>query len=269
MDFGTYDTLRLDRRGSALVVAVERPQALNALSAQVVEDLWRLTEVLGHYGRDARWDIRGVVVTGAGGKAFVAGADIAGMQGMSAEEGEAYSRRMQDVTVRLEGLSLPVIAAVNGFALGGGCELAMACDFVYASENAKFGQPEVNLGLIPGFGGSVRLTDRVGIGMARELLYTGRLIDAEEAMRIGLVNRLFPDAQAVVDGAVATVEEMAAKSPTAVSLCKELVNAAAPLSTSEGLDLEASTFRRAFGTEDKAEGVRAFLAKERPDFPGR
>lgn len=269
MDYGTYETLTVDDQGDVLVVAVNRPKALNALAGQVVEDLWALTDVLQRVGQDGDWPIRGVIITGAGEKAFVAGADIREMMDMDAEQGEAYGRRMQDVTVRLEGLPVPVIAAVNGFALGGGCELAMACDFIYASQNAKFGQPEVNLGAIPGFGGSVRLTHRVGIGMARELIYTGRMIDAEEAHRIGLVNRLFDDADAVLEGAKATIGEIAAKSPTAVRICKRLMNDVTHLSTVEGLDAEATAFAEAFETQDRSEGMRAFLAKEKPTFPGR
>lgn len=269
MDFGTYETLIVEQDGAALVVTVDRPKALNALAGQVIDDLWALTEALMRVGEQGEWPVRGVVITGSGEKAFVAGADIVEMQGMTPEQGEAYSRRMQEVTTRLEALPVPVVAAVNGFALGGGCELAMACDFIYASRNAKFGQPEVNLGLVPGFGGSVRLADRVGIGMARELVYTGRPIDAEEAHRIGLVNRLYDDAAGVLEGAKATVAEMAVKSPVAIRICKELMNEAAPLPTSEGLDLEAKAFKVAFGTEDKAEGVRAFIAKEKPAFPGR
>lgn len=269
MDFGTYETLLVEQDGEALVVTVNRPKAMNALAGKVVDDLWALTEVLAGIGKDGDWPVRGVVVTGAGEKAFVAGADIVEMKDMTPEQGEHYSLRMQEVTTRLESLPVPVVAAVNGFALGGGCELAMACDFIYASRNAKFGQPEVNLGLVPGFGGSVRLTDRVGIGMARELIYTGRIVNAEEAYRIGLVNALFDGPADVVAGAKAVVAEMAAKSPVAIGLCKKLVDEAASLPTADGLDLEARCFRTAFGTEDKQEGVRAFVAKETPTFPGR
>lgn len=269
MEFGTYETLVVEQQGAALVVTVSRPKAMNALAGRVVEDLWALTEALSSVGSEGEWPVRGVVITGEGEKAFVAGADIVEMQGMSGEEGEAYSRRMQDVTLRLEALPVPVIAAVNGFALGGGCELAMACDFVYASRNAKFGQPEVNLGLIPGFGGSVRLARRVGIGMARELIYSGRAIGADEAYRIGLVNQVLDDPAAVVEAAKATVEELAAKSPMAVATCKRLMNDVAALSTADGLDREATAFHTAFETADKAEGVRAFVAKEKPAFPGR
>ena len=269
MDFGTYETLLVEPDGEALVVTVDRPKAMNALAGQVVDDLWELTGILAKVGEEGEWPVRGVVLTGAGEKAFVAGADIVEMTNMTPEEGERYSRRMQEVTTRLEALPVPVVAAVNGFALGGGCELAMACDFVYASRNAKFGQPEVNLGLVPGFGGSVRLVDRVGIGMARELIYTGRLVTAEEAHRIGLVNALFEGPAEVLAGAKAVIAEMAAKSPVAIGLCKTLLRQTPALSTAEGLDLEARTFRTAFGTQDKQEGVRAFVAKEKPIFPGR
>lgn len=269
MDFGTYETLLVEQDGPALVVTVNRPKAMNALAGQVIEDLWALTEVLGGIGADGDWPVRGVIVTGAGEKAFVAGADIVEMSAMSPEQGEAYSRRMQDVTLRLEALPVPVIAAVNGFALGGGCELAMACDFIYASTNAKFGQPEVNLGLIPGFGASVRLTKRVGIGMARELIFTARMIKGEEAYRIGLVNRLFDDPAALLEGAKATVGELAQKSPVAVASAKRVVDAAATMTNADGCDLEAKAFHDAFETEDKAEGVRAFVAKEQATFPGR
>lgn len=269
MDFGTYETLLVEQQDAALVVTLNRPKALNALAGQVIEDLWNLTGVLAGVGKDGDWPIRAVILTGAGDKAFVAGADIVEMSDMTAEQGEAYSRRMQDVTLRLEALPVPVIAAVNGFALGGGCELAMACDFIYASGNAKFGQPEVNLGLVPGFGGSVRLTKRVGIGMARELIFTGRMIKADEAYRIGLVNKLFDDPAAVLDGAKATVAELAAKSPVAVATCKRLLDASATMTHAEGCDLEAKAFHDAFETQDKAEGVRAFVAKEQAVFPGR
>lgn len=269
MNFGTYETLLVQQDGPALVVTLNRPKAMNALAGQVIEDLWALTEVLGGIGKDGDWPIRAVIVTGAGEKAFVAGADIVEMNNMDAAQGEVYSRRMQDVTLRLEALPVPVVAAVNGFALGGGCELAMACDFIYASANAKFGQPEVSLGLVPGFGGSVRLTQRVGLGMARELIFTGRMIKADEAYRIGLVNALFDDPAALLEGAKALVAELAAKSPVAVASCKRLVDKTATMTTADGCDVEASAFHAAFTTQDKIEGVRAFIAKEKPNFPGQ
>lgn len=270
MDLGTFETLLVEQAGDALVVTVNRPSAMNALAGQVIADLEALTvAVESQVGSDGRWPVKGIVVTGAGEKAFVAGADIVEMQTMSPHQGEAYSRRMQGVTRRLEALPVPVIAAVNGFALGGGCELAMACDWIYASRNARFGQPEVNLGLVPGFGGSVRLAQRVGIALARELILTGRMIDADEALRVGLVNRVFDDPVALLQGALDTVAELATKSPVAVASCKALMGEVLPLPVVEGLDREAQAFRRAFETEDKVEGVRAFVAKEKPTFPGR
>jgi enoyl-CoA hydratase len=267
MDWGTYKTLRVEQDGDVLLVTVDRPAALNALASQVVDDLWDLTGALA--GLAEGWPVRGVVLTGAGEKSFVAGADIVEMSAMDPDAAEAYGRRMHQVTLRLEALPVPVIAAVNGFALGGGCELAMACDFIYASANASFGQPEVALGLVPGFGGSVRLQRRVGIGMARELIYTGRRITATEAHRIGLVNAVFADVPTLLDGAKATLAEIAGKAPTAVANAKRALNSIADLGLEDGLDEEVRSFREAFGTEDSVVGRQAFVAKQAPVFPGR
>lgn len=269
MDLGSYENLLVEQRGSALLVTLNRPKALNALAGGVIDDLTALLDRLEQAVGDGAWPVRGVVLTGAGEKAFVAGADIVEMSAMTAAQGEEYSRRMQQVTLRLERLPLPVVAAVNGFALGGGCELALACDWAYASANARFGQPEVNLGLVPGFGGSVRLTRRVGIAWARELILTGRMIDAPEALRIGLVNRVVETPAEVVDAACATVDALAGISPVAVAAAKRLVDEVAVGTVEQGLDAEATAFGVAFDTQDKAEGVRAFVAKEKPAFPGR
>lgn len=171
--------------------------------------------------------------------------------------------------MRLEAVPVPVVAAVNGFALGGGCELAMACDLIYASANANFGQPEVSLGLVPGFGGSVRLQQRIGIGMARELIYTGRRINAAESHRLGLVNAVFDDRETLLAGAKATIDEIASRSAPAVANCKATINAAAGLSVPDGLDIEAHSFNLAFQTEDMREGTQAFLQKRAPKFTGR
>ena len=192
-DPGSYTTLKLDLNDGILTLTVDRPDALNALSQQVVSELWKaFTAIQDSCTHDAGWPVRGVIVTGGGGKAFVAGADIREMASMDPDSAAEYARSMQGVTLLIEKLPVPVIAAVDGFALGGGCELALACDFIYASEAAQFGQPEVNLGLVPGFGGSVRLPQRVGLGPARELIYTARRIDAAEALRLGLANRVRP-----------------------------------------------------------------------------
>ena len=269
MDFGNYRTLLVEKQGNALLVSINQPESLNALASAVVEDLHALTGVLGGIGRDAQWPVRGVIITGSGGKSFVAGANIVEMNSMDAAAAAAYGRRMHEVTLRLEALPVPVIAAVNGFALGGGCELAMACDFLYASANASFGQPEVNLGLVPGFGGSVRLQQRVGIGMARELIFTGRRIKAAEALRIGLVNQVFDDVDSLLEGARGTIEEIAAKAPTAVSNAKDAINEIAGLNIADGLEAEVRSFMKAFETADSVEGRAAFVAKRAPEFPGR
>ncbi|GHD11161.1 enoyl-CoA hydratase/isomerase family protein [Zhihengliuella salsuginis] len=270
-----YETILVTQYGPALVVTVNRPRALNALARQVVAELLDLTNRLAETlpsadeAEPGEWACRGVIVTGTGEKAFVAGADIREMSGMTPEQAEAYARDMHQVTLNLEALPVPVIAAVNGFALGGGCELAMACDFIYASANAGFGQPEVSLGLVPGFGGSVRLQQRVGVGIARELIMTGRRIDADEALRIGLVNRVFDDQAALLEAARATVGEVAGQAPTAVANAKATLNAVAHRSVADGLEIEAASFRTAFTTEDSRVGRDAFLAKESASFPGR
>jgi enoyl-CoA hydratase len=270
MQFPVYATLLTDIRDAVLTITVNRPDALNALSSRVIEDLEHcfaaVSEVLTN--DDGAWPVRGVIITGAG-KAFVAGADIREMTAMTPDEAHAYSSRMHQVTLAIEQLPVPVIAAVNGFALGGGCELAMACDLVYAASAASFGQPEVSLGLVPGFGGSVRLPQYVGPGLARELLFTGRRLNADEAKSAGLVTALFDTVGELLDGAHSTVALVARQSPAAVALVKRTLIATQGKPTVEGLAIEAESFRAAFATEDKVEGTRAFLSKEHPSFPGR
>lgn len=259
-----FDTLSLSTQGSALIVTINQPASLNALALEVVADLEKLVEHLKTLG----YEYRGVVITGAGEKSFVAGANIVQMNAMDTDAAEVYGRRMHRVTEELEALHIPVIAAVNGFALGGGCELALACDFIYASENASFGQPEVSLGLVPGFGGSVRLPRRVGLAMARELIFTGRRIKAAEALRIGLVNRVVP-AEELLACAVATIEEIAVVSPTAVANVKTVLNRVMEVDVHAGLDLEVASFRQAFDTADSVEGRAAFVEKRKAQFPGK
>ena len=259
-----FDTLTLRTQGNALIVTVDQPASLNALALEVVADLEKLVAHLNASG----FEHRGVVITGAGEKSFVAGANIVQMNAMDADAAEAYGRRMHRVTEALEALPVPVIAAVNGFALGGGCELALACDFIYASEQASFGQPEVNLGLVPGFGGSVRLPRRVGLAMARELIFTGRRIKSAEALRIGLANRVL-SAGELIDAAVATIEEIAAVSPTAVANAKQALNQVMDVDLHTALDVEVASFRKAFNTEDSVEGRAAFVEKRKAQFPGK
>lgn len=258
-----FDTLALTAQGSALILTINQPKSLNALAQEVVNDL----EAFLDWFETTGFEYRGVIITGAGEKSFVAGANIVQMNAMDADAALAYGRQMHAVTERLESLQVPVIAAVNGFALGGGCELALACDFIYASEKASFGQPEVNLGLVPGFGGSVRLPRRVGNSMARELIFTGRRIKADEALRIGLVNRVVP-ADELIDQALATIEEIAAVAPTAVANAKGAMVAMDALNTHDALLVEADSFQRAFATADSIEGRGAFVEKRSPKFPG-
>ncbi|WP_019484052.1 enoyl-CoA hydratase/isomerase family protein [Arthrobacter sp. TB 23] len=269
MQFKEYSTIQASYAQSLVTITLNRPEALNALSTQVVDDLDHLLNVLeGEFGNDDGWQVRGVVITGAGEKAFAAGADIREMTAMTPGQAWDYSTRMQALTLRLESLPVPVIAAVNGFALGGGCELALACDFIYATESASFGQPEVSLGLVPGFGGSVRLQQRVGPSQARELLFTGRRIRAEQAQRLGLVNAVFGDREALLAAAGKTIAEIAGHSPTAIAAVKETMARVEGRPTSDGLAIEADSFKQAFTTSDMREGTRAFLAKEKPAFPG-
>ncbi|MBT1001494.1 enoyl-CoA hydratase/isomerase family protein [Paenarthrobacter sp. DKR-5] len=269
---GRFDTLLVEVLDGVATVSINRPDALNALARAVIDDLAELVRRLRHnvnHAPDTGWPVRAVLLTGAGEKAFAAGADVREMAGMTPEQAFDYSRSMQEVTLALEELPLPVIACVHGYALGGGCELAMACDFIYASSSAAFGQPEVDLGLVPGFGGSVRLQRLVGPARARELILTGRRIGAEEAERIGLVNAVLGSKEELLAAARATALKIAAKSPVAVGLAKEAVRTAQGLDTAAALQGEAAVFRRAFGTADMREGTAAFLARRPPEFPGR
>ncbi|GAA2202197.1 enoyl-CoA hydratase/isomerase family protein [Sinomonas flava] len=269
-DPGSYSTLKLDLDEGILTLTVDRPEALNALSQQVVSELWKaFTAIQDSCTHDAGWPVRGVIVTGGGGKAFVAGADIREMASMGPDSAAEYARSMQGVTLLIEKLPVPVIAAVDGFALGGGCELALACDFIYASEAAQFGQPEVNLGLVPGFGGSVRLPQRVGLGPARELIYTARRIDAAEALRLGLANRVLPSRDELLAAARETLQEIAGKAPAAVGLAKQSIAGATGRPTNQGLEAEAEAFREAFTTDDMREGTAAFLEKRKAAFTGK
>jgi enoyl-CoA hydratase len=265
----TDELVLLAHDGPISTLTVNRPDALNSLSADVLRSLAAAIATLS-----ARKQTRCVIVTGAGDKAFVAGADIAAMSAMSAREGAAFARLGQSVFAALEALPMPVMAAVNGFALGGGCEIALACDFIYASEHAKFGQPEVKLGVIPGFGGTQRLARRIGLGMARELIYTGRMIGPEEALRIGLVNLVVPRRE-LIERALQTARAIAGLvpregvSPSAVSAAKRVLNVGADVDLAAAIELEADAFGACFDHEDQKEGMRAFLGKREPKFQDR
>lgn len=242
-------------------LTLSRPAALNAINSQMIAELDAAISAV-----EADASVRVVILTGAG-KAFAAGADIAEMKDYGEEEAWAFASRGQRVFARFEKLGVPVLAAINGFALGGGCELAMACDILYSSERAKFGQPEVKLGVTPGFGGTQRLPRRVGPQAAMELLFTGRIIDAAEAYRLGLVARVFPG-ESLLAEVQAVAKEIAARGPLAVAWAKEVVRAGAHLPLDHANRLEAETFGRCFGTQDQKEGMSAFLGKREPSFQG-
>ncbi|HEY9433397.1 MAG TPA: enoyl-CoA hydratase-related protein [Blastocatellia bacterium] len=259
----TLKNVLYEKKGAIAYVTLNRPKVLNALNQQTWEDLRAAFE-------DTRDDaeVRGVILTGAGDKAFIAGADISELANVTAVEAQNSSRYGQEVLNLIEDLGKPVVAAVNGFALGGGCETAMACTIRVASENAKFGQPEVKLGVIPGGGGTQRLPRLVGKGRALQLILSGEMIGAQEAYRIGLVNEVVPAAD-LITRAEAILKQIFANAPIAVKFALEAVNKGLETNLAEGLSLEAALFRLCAGTEDKKEGTQAFLQKRAAQFQGR
>lgn len=258
-----YEFLRVERKEQIAVVVINRPDKLNALNGATVGELDAAFRTLAEDE-----DVRGVVVTGAGEKAFVAGADIAELAKMGPLSGVEVSRQGQDVFRFIETMRKPVIAAVNGFALGGGLELALACHIRLASENARFGLPEVKLGIIPGYGGTVRLPRLVGRGRALEMILTGEMIGAEEAHRIGLVNRVVPQGE-LLEAAESMLRTIAANGPIAVAMALESVDRGMNTTLEDGLILESNLFGLLAATEDMREGMGAFLEKRRAEFKGR
>jgi enoyl-CoA hydratase len=256
-----YETITYTVADRIATITVNRPDKLNALNDRVIGELG---EAIDAARNDA--NVAGVIVTGAG-RAFVAGADIAELEQHGVETMKALARRGQDVFNRFESSPKPTIAAVNGFALGGGCELAMSCHVRIASDTAKFGQPEVKLGLTPGYGGTQRLPRLIGKGRALQLLMTAEMIDASEAYRVGLVNRVVPAAE-LMTAATTVMRAILANGPLAVAACIEAVNGGLDMPLGEALALEASTFGDLAGTADKREGTRAFLEKRAPSFKG-
>jgi enoyl-CoA hydratase len=255
-------SVRVEEEGHLAIVTVNRPEKLNALDASVIAGLHEAFSELESAGR-----VRCAILTGAGEKAFVAGADIASMQSMTEAEARAFAQRGHAVGELMERARFPIIAAVNGFALGGGCELALACDFIHASERARFGQPEVKLGVIPGFGGTQRLPRRIGIGRARELVYSGAVIGAEEALRIGLVNAVH--AHDVLMGKVRELAgTIAQMGPCAIAEAKRVMREGEEQELARANAIEIEGFARGFTTADQKEGMKAFLEKRAARFSG-
>ncbi|MCD5414901.1 MAG: enoyl-CoA hydratase-related protein [Clostridiales bacterium] len=257
-----YENLLFKKEEGIATITMDRPKALNALNK---ETLTEISELLDEIKKDK--DIKVLIITGNG-KAFVAGADITEMLPMTAIEGQEWSLFGQHVFNKIEELPQPVIAAVNGFALGGGCELAMACDIRIASEKAKFGQPEVSLGIIPGFAGTQRLPRLVGVGVAKELLYTGKLIDANEAYRIGLTNKVVP-VEDLLSEVNILAKQIMKPAPYAVQMCKNAVNTGMSTDLSTASKYESTLFGLTFSSDDKEEGMEAFLQKRKADFAGK
>jgi len=254
-----YENLIVEGEGQVGLLKINRPDRLNALNSKTLEEL---TSALEGFARDET--VKTVVITGEG-KAFVAGADIAEMRDMDLLESRAFSQKGQGVLDQIESLEKPVIAAVNGFALGGGCELALACDIRVASELAKFGQPEVNLGIIPGFAGTQRLARLIGEGRAMELILTGEIIDAQTALSYGLVNKVVPSDK-LLDEAMALAKKIAAKGPVAVSLAKTVIHRGLQVDQASGTAFETNAFALCFASGQAREGMSAFLEKRKPDW---
>lgn len=258
----SYQTLLTSLEHGICIITINRPDKLNALNKTVFEELNKaLDVVLGHA------EIKSIIITGAGPKAFVAGADISEFGGLNKEEAMALAKRGQDTFTRIENSPKPIVAAVNGFALGGGCELAMACHFRVASENAKFGQPEVNLGLIPGYGGTQRLVQLIGKGKAMELLMSAHMIDANEAKQLGLVNYV-TTSETLLDHTKKILDIINSKAPLAIAGCIKAANAVYDESK-DGFAIEIEEFGNASATEDMKEGTSAFLEKRKASFKGK
>lgn len=259
-----FETIKFEQIDSLGFLTVDREAKFNALNSQVLMELKEILTLL----KDNKQRLQGMIFSGAGDKAFIAGADIAEMSTMEADEAHDFSELGQEVTLLFEALPYPVIACVNGFALGGGCEMAMACDFIYATETAVFGQPEVKLGLIPGFGGTQRLARIIGRNKAKEIMYTGRNVKAKEAFELGLVVKLFATKEELMNEAKKTLAEISKNSPRAVGLAKFVMNEGIDQTIETGLVVEAKHFGDSFASYDMKEGAKAFVEKRPAIFKG-
>lgn len=257
-----YNFLKVENSGAICTMTISAPKSLNALNSAILSEIDQFLDSI-----DTRVT-RCLIITGDGEKSFVAGADISEMATLNQEQGTDFGRRGALVFRKIETLSIPVIAAVNGFALGGGCELAMACDIRICSSNAKFGQPEVGLGIIPGFSGTVRLSRLVGMGMAKQLIFTAKVIRADEALRIGLVNAVYEQA-ALMEEAMKLAQSICAAAPVAVAYAKECMNKEFDMDADEAIAFENDLFGRCFATDDQKNGMQAFLSKGKCEFQGK
>lgn len=257
-----HNLVQLELRGRLAILTINNPP-VNPLTKEVLAALENTIDKLS-----TNQDVWALIITGAGDKAFVAGADIRQFPLLGQDDGQQMAEWGQRIFDKIAALKMPVIAAINGFALGGGCELALACDIRVAAENATLGQPEVNLGIMPGYGGTQRLPRLVGLGKAKELIFSGETISAQEAYRIGLVDRLAPQGQALEE-AVKLAQVITSRAPVAVRLAKEAIDKGWDLPLEEGQQLEARLFGQTMATEDKDEGAKAFLEKRQPNFQGR
>lgn len=248
------------------VITINRPTKLNALNIELLNEL---KELLVEIKKDELFLIKGLIVIGSGEKSFIAGADIAEMSEMTPSDAYTFGQLGQQVTLLFESLQVPVVACVNGFALGGGCEIAMSCDFIYATNSAVFGQPEVKLGLIPGFGGTQRLAKLIGRNHAKEMIYSGRNVKADEAYKLGLVIKIFETKDQMFEEACNTLKVITLNSSFAVSIAKKVMNEGLDLTITEGLQLEKRQFSAIFSSEDMREGTKAFIDKRVPHFKGK
>lgn len=259
----SFETILFSIEGAVATITINRPQALNALNDKVLSELKK-----AFHDIQKNAELRAVIITGSGEKAFVAGADIVAMQNMSVVEATTFVQNGHRTMSAIENCSIPVIAAVNGFALGGGLELALSCDFIYASKNAKLGLPEVNLGIFPGFGGTQRLPRLIGRNKAKELIYTAKMLSAEDAFNWGIVNKVTEAADLMTE-VKKSVDQMLKKGPIALAQVKRVINEGSDLPLNSGLAVEELSFPGIFATEDKAEGVKAFIEKREAKFIGK
>jgi enoyl-CoA hydratase len=258
-----YETLLYEKKDGIGIVTINRPDALNALNSQVFGDLYALMKEIE---KDS--EVSAVIITGSGPKAFAAGTDIKEMESLSCNGAREFAQGVKKTLDKIESLKKPVIAAINGFALGGGCELAMACDLRIGSEKAKLGQPEINLAVIPGAGGTQRLVRLVGSSIAKDLLFTGKIIDAQTSLSYGLLNNVVPP-ESLMEEAEKVASIIASKSPLIMGLMKDVVNTGRNLDLPAALDYEIECFAQCFATEDQKEGFKAFIEKRKPVFTGK